>query len=438
MVCLDGLSAFHASTWLGRYVPDFNPGIACNTVAMPHTPTASFHAVWSEILWGVNLFESGIAGYGRPRNDLNDVIPLEGDALPRDCALLSPVNKPIVVNLPLIGPAEGRSWLSDGSLPINANFNLPESINPAGFLSYRPRPFSCVAWAAGDIRRAIAECVDVERTRIRCASELLNRSDWRIGIVRLSIFDTLFHLLGKDFLQETDSVLAGQLEDFWRELGCWMADVRETFSEAFFLVGSTIGHGTCVARVNLSELLQGGGYCKLEDADYAGQDYSRRRRIEAALALTSEHPTQFRSSPAITPVSRYNLMESKCASPVQGAIYLNLKDRYTNGIVDRQDAPALIRSIKEFLVDAIKRELNLSVQVWTCEEVSDLGPELMVYVDGVEFTNSSMCPAVDRKNVPASCHTDTGFVLFADDSLWQSSEISPLGLHHLIAGVVNA
>jgi len=399
-----------------------------------HRTLSSFQPVWAEILWGRAWSELGVAAYGRPRGSLNEVTALSEQDLPGPCKLLES-RQSVVVNLPLLIPRENRFWLSDGSLPLGSVVSPMDLERCPSLKDYKPRPFSSVALGAGRIAQAVADSVQVETVRLKCAGEIMRAVEWDISVVRLTAFDLLFHLLGVEYLHDRELVFHDQVRDFLSTLDAWLQELLDSFPDAVSCLMSTFGHSPCVARVNLNEILYRGGFCEpaSERADF---DREQRRAMASLLLQKSAHSgvgADESQTLAVTPCWKFNLAGTVCGSPVQGAIFLNLKERYDGGIVESSEAARLLEDVRQYVVVALKTELGIEPDVWQSEHIGSTGPELIIYADGIEFHNSSIAPAVDAINKPRSAHTCEGFVWLPRGISPRSEAVTPLQLHELLA-----
>ena len=426
LLCLDGLSAVQAIE-LCRRVPALGALLEKGALKpLQHSPVASFNAVWSELLWGKPWFELGAAGYARARGSLNAVSPLKESDLP-DSPILCSARKTVTINLPMIEPHRpGRVWLSDGSLPYHFVVNPSHLARQAPFDNYQARPFSCLPYALSNIEQSVLHCLQVERQRLSCARELLRQADWDFCAVRLTIFDQLFHLLSPDVLFADDFLLRREIDAFLSELDLWLSETRTDTAGAAWCILSTLGHTPCIARVNLNAALAADGFATLV-ADRHTAVSARRKAAAVSIAGRGDEPT----APAVTPSWMFEASKSVAASVVQGGIFLNLAGRYDDGIVEADEARGLIQRIKTSIATKLHREFNEQAVVWEAENISEVGPELMIYMDGVEFHNNATDLIVDRMNKPVSTHTCEGFVWLPDESS-SGSWLTPIELHHLI------
>jgi hypothetical protein len=343
--------------------------------------------------------------------------------------LLSTASKSIVVNVPILTPKPGRLWLSDGSLPGIGFVSPAEAAESFSLNEYKPRPFTCAPLATARLNESISQCLKTEIVRLDCAARLLRGSKWTVGIVRLTVFDLLAHLLGPDFLDETDRVGYGEINEFLTLLDAWLKGLIDLFPADHLCVLSTIGHIQCQARVNLNQLLRMGGYCRLLKDEQSEQSGMLARRKAATMQVRRDERIQ---EPAVTPQWLFDLPATVCGSVVQGAIHLNLKGRYSGGIVEKEAAGGLISEVRGFIVASLKQQLGIEPEVWQCETIGEVGPELMIYMPGVEFHNSVGSEPIDKMVRPRSCHTADGFVLLPANVERPAGALTPLELHGVL------
>ena len=434
LLCLEGLSRTQAQWFFGNLdslkrllrVGDLN--------TLEHHPISSFQPVWAEILWGRPWSELGVAAYGAARGSLNAVAPLTEQDVPIPCKLLDS-HKSVLVNLPLLAPGKNRFWLSDGSLPLGSVVSPPDLERCSSLKDYRPRPFSSVALGAARLAEAVADSLQLETVRLKCAAEIMRSVEWDISIVRVTAFDLLFHLLGVEYLQDRQLIFHAQVQEFLAVLDSWIRDLLDTFRDALPCVMSTVGHSTGIARVNLNEILYRGGFCEPATEQSAlGQEH--RRTIASLLLKRNGDNASGKDEPqslALTPPWKFNLPSTVCGSAVQGGIFLNLKGRYTDGTVEPSEANDLLTNVRQYVVEALKTELGIEPYVWQSGYVGSLAPELMIHADGIEFHNSYIGAAIDTINKPRSTHTSEGFVWLPRGMAPNSEMVTPLQLHELLS-----
>ncbi|MGH7192253.1 MAG: hypothetical protein ACREJM_01825, partial [Candidatus Saccharimonadales bacterium] len=318
LLCLDGVSAGQAGMLLDR-IPAWHKLLPHGSLKpLVPGPLSCFQVIWAEILWGKTWFELGASGYATPRGSLNEVLPVKEADLPQPCPVFAGTTKSMVVNVPILGPhGAGRVWLSDGSLPFGVAVSPPELASEQPFSNYQPRFTSCLPYALSDIRSTVTRCLDVERRRLACVSQLI-RQDWDLCLIRVTAFDQLFHMVEPDVLFDEHFIAAEEIASFLTELSDCLDLLIASAGRARICVMSTLGHTPCIARVNLNALLEEGGFCsRIAQPE---QLVAAQRRHWAALALAGGGKKN--AAPAVTPSSGFELAHTQAVSSGQGSIHL--------------------------------------------------------------------------------------------------------------------
>jgi hypothetical protein len=441
LLCLEGLSIAQTGTLFGS-LGLFNGRFKQNQLRkLMHAPITSFQGVWAEILWGRRWSELGIAGYGRPDGSLNKVVAWQEDDLPDECKLLNNGAANVVANLPLLTPQENRYWLSDGSLPLATVISPACLSNIDGVSNYQPKPFFCTALAASNLTESIAQCFQVESRRLQSCGEILAGVDWDTAIIRLTVFDLLSHLMGAQYLAEPELIMQQELKAFLSELNNWLEVILQKFPDCQVCIMSSLGHNNCVARVSLNQILWQGGFCE-PSPHKASMNATLSRRMIASRMLDnrkSREPFVQEMPPAlaVTPSWDFDLSSTVCASVVQGGIFLNLQQKYETGIVSATEAPVVLKAVREHIAYALEKELGITAEIWQTDQIGSLGPDLMIYAEGVDFHNNSIGPAVDTINKPRSTHNTEGFCWLPPQMSLDSQVLTPLELHAQLLGVTH-
>jgi predicted AlkP superfamily phosphohydrolase/phosphomutase len=399
-------------------------------------PFVSVQSVWAEILTGKAWSATGCPGYRRPTSSLNTCAVISEDELVYPADLAKPdYNDSIVINMPLLKPGrQNRLWLSDGSLPIQTRVSPERLALASPYNSYRAKPFPSTAHALIDLTESVKACLENEKQRLRCALQLIKSSKWQIAFVRITVFDTLAHLLGPDYLSCRHRLIWPYIKSFLPELDQMLADIAEISKDSYTCVISTFSHVPCHAQVNLNQVLAKGGFCRLRE-HHQLERYELASRMQAVRAV---HATMAGTLPIVSLTKPFDLSHTTAASPVYGAIYLNCKDRFVDGIVTKKDAGPILAEIREFLNAALSKELGLGEYVFSSPQIDKkpaqeiFTPDLLVSIDGVELHDANQIGAIDHENHPRSTHSYRGFVWLSDSKAPANQCIKTTALHQCL------
>jgi hypothetical protein len=395
-------------------------------------PLTSAASIWGEILTGAPWYENGCAAHAGPWKTLNRIRILTERDLAVPVKLVGDESRQLIVNVPLLVPQEPtRLWLADGSLPLATTVSPPALLADELFRSYRPRPYRAVAQALANRERAILDGIETERQRLHCARALLVAHRPEASIIRLSLFDQMSHVLGPGFLRDENLRCAKDLRRFLGELDGWVDELFERVAHVALV--SAFSHVPCESRLSLNALLEAGGFLT-----FAPPDATTERRVAAMAAITAAgsssaaryaHP-RFQQ-PVVEPG------RTVAASPVLGCVFINARNTFDDGIVERADVAATRGRLREFLADALGRRHG-TFSIWTrngldgiaAEAPSTPRPDLLVSVHGAELHNSSD-PLFGPADRPRSVHGPHGF-LWAR-SLDASPVIAPTDVWSILA-----
>lgn len=332
----------------------------------------SAHGLWAELLSGRNWWETGCVGYAFPKNTLND-LEIGSHS---DYAIELPNRLSPTLNVPLLDKNE----------------------------SNQRRPFTSPVYYLGNPIEGTKLCLEAEKHVLTCLEELCRQGD-SPGIIRLSVFDHLSHLLGSDYLTNTDLTVH-------QEITAFIEDVRnrlEYIVKAHDLnvaIISPYGHIPCNKRANINLLLSQLGFCKLKEKAEVQKNQALRHASTIALA------TKKIASPLISYTCEFIEEATIAASPVHGAIYINRKDRFQTGIVETHDVERITQDVAHQVRTLAKKAgiANLHLEINPNRHANNLAPDLMLYADGVDFHNTYDAPAVDSFGHPKTCHTSSGFI----------------------------
>ena len=429
LISLDGLSAEqfqYLSTEFGFLKAFTKAGIT----QFEGGVLTSAQALWGEILSGQHWWETGCVGYAFPKGSINDLeIGSQSSYRFRSIFIDNYVN--FAINVPLLEPGNGKHlWLSDGS--FNQETVSPkELLQNEPFRSYRPRPFASPAYFLGNPIKGAEACLQSERHRLACAIELAKRTDWQIGIVRLSVFDQLFHLLGSNFLYDEALTIRPAVNAFIDFAGKCIEEIILSSANATTCIVSTYSHSECTKRANLNLLLSQLGYCTLTDPRQVKRDLDLRHR--STLAVSTKMESSILPTALVTLTNRFQAESSIAASPVHGAIYLNTKDRFQDGIVEVREKESLKKQIASALAKILNDSgvRNTSLELNPQDSQSTQAPDLMICANGLDFHDAYDAPAVDTFSHPLTCHTSNGFVCLDEPS---QQTFNTLALNKLLVG----
>ena len=187
----------------------------------------------------------------------------------------------------------------------------------------------------------------------------------------------------------TDHELAGAIDDVYEAMDSATGRIMEAFPEANVLVVSDHGAGPLHGDVNLGGWLTRNGYATRTD---------RTEASVAALAWKLPPPVRRfakRFAPGLArkayaatlggQLASFDWSRTRVFFGVHADIWLNLEGREPQGIVDPDDAPALLAELKEGLLGITDPRTGANVfgGAWTRDEMysgpaSETGPDMML------------------------------------------------------------
>jgi hypothetical protein len=434
VLCFDGLSNSQLD-WLARRVPVLEElcGEACRK-SIDTRPFSCPQPFWAELLSGRAWSELDCPGYARPANSLNQLEIMTENHLPCSLPLLCGDDQlaDVLINLPLVKPKPGRFWLSDGSFPIQITCYPQELERAALFHAYKPRPFISTTAALADKSASVSASLQVEQQRLDCAIKLLAEKNWRTAFLRVSVFDLLAHLIEPDFLHSEQLSYWKDIDKFLSSFSTALAAIFEQIDLSRTVVFSSFSHVPCHSRLNLNLLLEKGGFCRLEEKSEDARLLASGTRADAVKLLNWAGDAPPNSRPMVSKTNSFDLRHTYAGSPVQGAVYLNRKDRFENGTVDGGEVLELRNKVATYLTEELQKELGQKVFLWHSERRNQepMGPDLMVYATGVEIHNTAEGPIFDRSNRPRTTHAGEGFVLLPIRFASLPEKVGGLDLHN--------
>ncbi|HEY9679221.1 MAG TPA: alkaline phosphatase family protein [Drouetiella sp.] len=412
VVSLDGLNLEQFDQLKSR-LPLLSDYLSKGRVAqLDSSPFVDAQPIWAEVLTGAPWHENGCVGFSKPGRTLNEMQVFSE----RD--LLKPIqmfedndtkiggvskNRPwnILINIPLLRPNDAsRLWLGDGGQPVAKNASLPgleELISKLG--SYNPRPYVSIGEAMADWTDATKLLLQLEDQRLGYALALTQNSDWKFLAYRLSIFDQLSHLLEFDFLS-SKSVIEKELEKFLGRLDRSLATLFEQAEE--ILLFSGYSHMCCSALLSMNDVFEQSRLLRREL-----KETQKNNRLAALTALEKQQDPQ--TPLGLTEHLAFLPRHTLCASPVKGAIYLNVKPHFEDGgsvddsmKLDEEDR------IEKFFQSSINKYFP-KAKLLKNPNCNQFGPSFVFIVEGVELVESN-AKAVSFENLPALTHASKGFV----------------------------
>lgn len=436
LLSVDGLSIddFHG---LGSKISWFNElGKNGNVKALDTKPLTNAQSIWAEILSGNSWANLDCPGYSRPEHSLNDARIMMESHLAKPLALLDNKDEQLhlTVNMPLVLPKPGRLWLSDGSMPLNTLVAPTALSQEAPFSQYKPRAFLSSAIAQETVQKSVTDCLQVEEQRLKCALKLIRDNQWQVCCLRLTVFDLLYHLIGSDFLKHDYFTVSPQIGAFLAFVDRVLNDIKKELPDSLVYVISAYRHDQCIARLNLNQLLAEGGFLKMKPETNKNRSETFARRF---AAVTATNRLVHHEEPVVGKTNSIQTASTLAASPVHGAIYINRKDRFIDGIVNGADADAIICRLKDYLNETLGQQFGSRFLIRTTNETNAHSADMMIYVDGVEMHDLANGIVFDRLNKPKTTHVAEGFVSLPAGQNHQADTIGTIALHSLLKEALN-
>ena len=317
-------------------------------------------AAWSTLFTSKSWREHHCTGYATPGNNIDEPKVFELSALNENVLLdtVAPAQTALI-NLPLVPggtTVRGEQIKQPPARPQEGRH--PESV-----------------WM---------EALEADCKRVGQAAQLLGL---QLAVCRLSSFDIAGHLFFNELFDQPRRRAA------LARLGAAIdSATKEAFAkQSQLLVVSNYSFERCIGVVNINHLLESGGYCvsSLE---------SSSRRIQALKQVAGDPESL-----------RWHVIPEKttACSPAHGTVFLNTRDRFHKGILDRTRAKAMLSEVPEFLEEACKMRYGLSLQ-WQTLEDDPLLPDMVYRVPGADYT---FCDRHKADNTPAGVHAPEGFVV---------------------------
>ncbi len=403
-------------------------------------PFVSVQSVWSELLTGSSWSHVDCPGYKRPLSSLNSCDVLSEDELLEPCLSAgSDSAKSIVINMPLLKPRPpARLWLADGSLPLQTTVSPEKLALSPPYESYRAKPFASPAEALIDLTESVKACLANEKQRLDCALHLMRHNSWQSAFIRLTVFDTLPHLLGPDYLSCQHRLVWPLIKSFLCELDQVLENIFQISKESSKCVLSTFTHTACRARLNLNHLLASAGLCRLRN-NHRYEQSLLSQRLQAVQAVYSrKQGGNDVGLPVVSLTKRFDTATTFAASPIYGAIYLNRQDRFADGIIASKDEDSILHETQDYLKSTLSREFGPEDFVFSVKRKTDRksfsGPELIVSIAGVDLHDASHTRGIDHDYHPRSTHNYHGFVWLSNTEKRKSQQIKTTEVYRYLMG----
>ena len=418
---------------------------------------SAVQSVWSEILTGKPWFEVGCPGYSRPNSSLTDLRIIDEADLLAPAKLTGGLGS-VTINVPLLRPQSDRIWLSDGSLPMQVMVSPAELAQQAPFSHYVARAFASTNIALANVGESVVNCLEVESIRLNCFENLLDRDTWSRCILRISVFDILSHLVGNEFLTASNLSVSAHIDRFIERLDKVLRQIERKGLAVCLL--SAYSHVDCYARVNLNRILELSGFCHTEYAGAMVVDERTRRRAVAANLVNAANGGKVGGFPdkradgsadkhaegsadahdaasadkhaAVSSSMQVIAGRSVAMSPVQGAIYINRKDRFVDGVVEAAEYIQVRRQVRDALRHQLTASIGAGFTIWENTDEQEFAPDLMVFASGVDFHDSSALSAVDLVNRPRCIHCAQGFVWLPAGLATDAQVLAPVQVGELL------
>jgi len=365
--------------------------------------------IWAEILTGTPWYENGCSAYSRPTGSLNKLeVVTEKDLLTR-AKLLDEKNGGHVVsiNLPLVKPKPpGRLWLSDGSLPMNRQVSPPSLLKDEPVKSYAARPYTDVGEALVSPLASARSSMQVEKKRIECALYLLKNFPCQRFILRLTVFDSLSHLFGLNYLQTENLVVYKELVEFLACLDAAISEIIAAFGREVILL-SGYSHQPCKSTVSLNSILEQAGLLQ----NTRQLDEVQKQRVHAATSIWGFEPvSQILSSYE----GQIDAKTSIAASSSYGCVYINRSDVFENGSVTPASYEEKRTAVRQVLQKTLLSRFGDSMLIEEAPpesmRIAAPIPEFILNINGVEFYNIRNAN-LGEFDVPRTTHSSSGFLV---------------------------
>lgn len=422
LLSLDGLSQQQFDQILNLSATLRENFLTQNRVTLDSSPFVESHPIWAELLTGVPWYENGCVAYARPVGSLDKLEVMTEDQLISPIKLIGNGPASISSNVPLVCPRE-RTWIADGSAP-SMILAKPESLRKQLGAKYRARSQSMLALSLREPLKAAEAAAVSDLDRLRALSSVTETNNWHEAIVRLTYFDQIQHIYG---LQEwlhpkhlsfpiTERIIKA-LETFTQTLlkRCGQISILSAYSLT-----------RCSSRFNLNALLKEAGFLHAQPPASTSDSSQRVRAAEAIGNATLSGATL--SSLA----GRLMAEKTLAASPVSGAIYLNLRSNFEDGSIVESDKASILADLQELLEAGAVRYFGGRAIIHAAPPTATTKslPQFFAQIAGTEFFDTGET-VLDTANKPAVCHSGTGF-LCSPNASSSGKQMTLLQTHHAL------
>lgn len=418
-----------SSNLFEHFLQDFNlqslSGLSKHQlISAPYTHA---QGIWAEILTGSGWEDNGCWGYAYPIKDINISRPITQKDLCKGISLSNQENA-IFINLPLISePNSFLACLYDGSNSSSTLCeNLDKSILPPG---YKARAILSSGMARLNPMQSLNEIKDCELNRLTALKNTLNQFEqWQTLIFRTTFFDLLSHIFGPQVFTDSKNNYYPELRKasqlYLNKLNTLLLDIQAKHSDFRLALISTFSHSNCSTYINLNEVLHHGGFLEYDKTTRKSQDYQRRLQAVQHIHGNSQF-SQF--TPLVAQGSLLNNEHTKAFSPNAGCIYLNLKKRFSSGIILDEDFQKELNRVAKFLSSYLRNIVNINFSIEKAKAPVHQGPrpDLIISAPGVAFHNQDCSTPYGYPPLGSSVHNNCGFIVNSSnlDSLWQNREL---------------
>jgi predicted AlkP superfamily phosphohydrolase/phosphomutase len=289
---------------------------------------------------------------------------------------------------------------------------MSKQVSPAALLkdepvkSYQSRAFNDVGGAIGTPADSARACMKVEKKRIECALHLLKSFPCERFILRLTLFDQLYHLFGLNYLQTENHVIYNELVEFCAYLDAAMSEIISASGGQVHIL-SGYSHQSCKRTLNLNSILEQEGLLQVTEE----LDDTQKQRISAATKILGFEPGQ-------TILSSYegqiDTKTTVAASSTYGTVFLNRSDVFENGSVTPASYEEKRTAVRQLLQKALASRFGDSLHIQEAPpesmRIAAPIPEFIINIDGVEFHNIRHAN-MRECDVPRTVHSSSGFLV---------------------------
>jgi hypothetical protein len=387
--------------------------------------------IWAEILTGTPWYENGCSAYSRPSGTLNRLMVVTEKELLTRAKLLDEKNggNVVSINLPIVkSKPPRRLWLSDGSLPTNKQVSPPALLKCEPIKSYESRPFKDIGSAIGLPATSAHSSIAVEKIRIDSALYLLRNFQCDRFILRLTLFDHLYHLLGINYLQTENHVMHDEIVEFCLYLDAAMSEIIAAFAGDVIIL-SGYSHLPCTKTLSLNYLLEHSGLLMVSEQ----ADETKKQRISVTNVVLGHEASD---SILCSYEGQIDAKATVAASPTSGTVYINRSDVFENGSVTPASYEEKRLAVRQLLQKAAVSRFGDAVHIQEAPresmKIAAPIPEFIVNIDGVEFHNIRDAN-LREQDTPRTTHSSSGFVVVPKGRLNKDESVKLTDITELFA-----